>query len=402
VTVTYTLKQRAIVTMNVETNAGNGVWAPISGVAMQQPVGDVCRVIEPGARSIVWSPTVGFPNVSVAGDSLRVGIRVWSLEVPPDYMVIDLEQDRFVRYYASEDEIPGGIGDRRYKTRYLVMRRIPAKGVTYWMGPEDTATAGSSTPATHASNQDFPRHKVAFTNDYYMAVYELTQGQYLAGLRKLASPTNPSAYSGDDRDVHPLESCTVNQIRGNVSTYRYPDPAVDANSFIGQLRAISGIETFDLPTEARWEFACRAGAGTQLWNGKSLDGIYSTPSANVDEIAWYRFNTRYFVDSVEMKNTKEVGTRGRNGWGLYDMLGNVCELCDDDWAEGPDWATDDNTTVVTNPVNRLSSDTRYAVRRAGSFTHQADTCRCAARSSIPRGEPSWNLGYRLMCEVDVR
>ena len=157
---------------------------------------------------------------------------------------------------------------------------------------------------------------------------------------------------------------------------------------------MTGI-AFDLPTEAQWEFACRAGCGAALYSGKELESESGT-SENVGEIARYNGNTG--TDSQDCgaseAGTAKVGSYAANAWGIYDMLGNVWELC-------LDYYQTDSTgyDVETGPI---SGNDR--VRRGGSYGNVARTCRSAFRTSIaPGGDPNENrrIGVRYVCPAGI-
>lgn len=129
-----------------------------------------------------------------------------------------------------------------------------------------------------------PVHRVTIKKGFYMGKYEVTQKQWQAIMGN-----NPSYFKGDNL---PVEKVLWD----------------DAQEFIKKLNEISDRYTFRLPTEAEWEYACRAGT----------TGDYA---GDLDEMAWYENNSG--------KQTHPVGMKKPNGWGLYDMLGNVFEWCQD-------------------------------------------------------------------------
>ena len=123
VTVNYTLSgEPAVVTMgSVSTNGAAMAESNYFNVA-----GDANRLVGVGSHTLLWQPPVeaGFGPFDANG--VEVSLKAWATNAPPDYMVIDLEFPERVRYYTCAEAIPGGVGDVRYKTDFLVMRRIPA------------------------------------------------------------------------------------------------------------------------------------------------------------------------------------------------------------------------------------------------------------------------------------
>ena len=269
----------------------------------------------------------------------------------PRYCVVDLSTGANATSYSVTylDEPPsGGFNTDAYKTTKLVLRRVEAGSFT--MG---------SPSGEWERRDDETQHKVTIRKPYYVGVFEVTQKQYA-----LVMGSNPSNFSGDKR---PVEKVSWNTIRGNTN---WPaSSAVSANSFMGRLRARTGLD-FDLPTEAQWEYACRAGTTTAFSHGKNYDENYM----------WCIYN------SSEM--THEVGTKQPNAWGLYDMHGNVREWC-------LDWYSYLGTAAVTDPKGAASGTGR--VIKGGHYGNWAQNCRSAFRSDPgnPSGTGS-SLGFRLV------
>lgn len=253
-------------------------------------------------------------------------------------------------------------------------------------------------------------HQVTLTNNYYIGVFEVTQGQWL-----LIKDTTPSGYSLEDRAVHPVERVAYNTIRNSANstadaTHDWPHEP-HASSFLGLLHARTGI-WFDLPSEAQWEFAARAGHGDTLWG----DGSPITNSAhdeNLDLLGNYWYNGK---DGV--RTTAAVGSYAPNSWGLYDMHGNVEEWC-------LDWAEDNIATAVDasgelyggrvniEPSNSqaylsgeaVPSDRDLASRilRGGSYDYNSGFARSAHRFKMASYIP-WSdvVGFRLVCTAGLQ
>jgi len=228
---------------------------------------------------------------------------------------------------------------------------------TFMMGsPEDELGAGG----------DETLHEVTLTRGYWMGKYEVTQAQY-----ETIMGTNPSRFIGADQ---PVELVSWN----------------DAMLFCGRLTAIEqaagrlplGYE-YTLPTEAQWEYACRAGTTTAFNNGTNIetdDQIYGE-CPNLDPVGWYYSNSE--------SKTHPVGLKQPNGWGLYDMHGNVMEWCQDAKNRYP-------TTPVIDPVQE-DTEPYYAVR-GGSYSYYDDgakNCRSAARNVRLNTSTSLSIGFRV-------
>ena len=202
------------------------------------------------------------------------------------------------------------------------------------------------------------QHEVTLTKGYWLGKYEVTQAQYKAVMGK-----NPSKFIGDDLPVE--------QVNWN-----------DAKGFCEKLTAIEkeagrlpeGYE-YTLPTEAQWEYACRAGTTTSLNNGKDLTDNYKCPE--LDEVGWYYNNSN---------KTQSVGYKQPNAWGLYDMHGNVYEWCLDGYGNYP-------TSPVTDPSGSGSESKR--VLRGGGWDCRADRCRSAFRFDDSPSNSYHDSGFRV-------
>ena len=210
--------------------------------------------------------------------------------------------------------------------------------------------------------------KVTFTKAYYLAVFETTQKQF-----KNISGRNPSSVKDD---THPVENVSYSDLRGAIVGSNSPASyRVSENSFFGILRSKTGL-VFDLPTEAQWERACRAGTTTALNNGKNISTTSSSKKcANTDEVAWYLYNSSY--------KHYPVGKKKVNKWGFYDMHGNIREWCLD--------VCPGSTTDLTDPIG---SD--FGMTRGGSYMNDASDCRSACKIyKVNPGDRAGILGFRI-------
>ncbi|WP_035277333.1 formylglycine-generating enzyme family protein [Desulforegula conservatrix] len=190
------------------------------------------------------------------------------------------------------------------------------------------------------------QHHVRINKGFYMQTTEVTQGQW-----KAVMGNNPSEFKGCG------DNCPVDNVSWE-----------DANEFIIALNKMKkGI--FRLPTEEEWEYACRAG---------SSEAVYG----NKDDIAWYNNNSN--------KTTHPVMTKRPNDWNLYDMIGNVCEWCSDDY----DYYPKENTT------NRTASslDHMRVVQRGGSWFCDTRICRAAHRGNFSPVFKFNDFGFRLVMD----
>ena len=341
VTITYKLAgEPAVVTFDILTNCVDGVdlGASIGGRNLWYARGDVNRLVGKGfdfsgdARkecTISWTPNgtpVGESGFKADKETVCAVVKAWATNCPPDYMVVSLDVPATTygganagaraEYYAAVDFIPGGVTENPvYKETKVVMRKIPAAGVTWRMG----STAMSDGSDREAANE-IPR-LVRLSHDYYMSVFHVTQGQYMC-----VTNENPSTWSGTCtltnvenwawRPVEFGENPPLN-LRGADTNPITARPSVD--SVLGLMSAASGVQ-FDLPKEAEWEYACRAGSG-----GKYGRGVDGQDVMNVDDIAWR--------GDVSVPRGI-VGSMKPNAWGVYDMLGMVWDLCLDYYLTG--------------------------------------------------------------------
>ena len=369
VTVNYTLEDEpAIVTIDIQTNG-----VSIGGRNLRYFSGDVNKKLDVGAHSATWMPRKAWPGHMIDSGVTAV-VTAWATNCPPNYMVTSLVAPNSTRFYADEGSLPYDITNDLFKTEYLVMRKIPAGGVLWRMG-SPTSETGRQTNGRETS------HLVALSNDFYIGVFEMTQKQYL-----LIKGDNPSN-GNENREVRPVERVSWEMLRGSTGSYNWPanDHAVESGTFIYKLRNHTGIRSFDLPLEAQWEFACRAGCGNGIYTGKDIASSDGVADVNMDEVAWNLGNC---------SQTQPVGRLQKNGYGLYDMLGNVWEWCLDSFQT-------DITGCDPNvgPVGLASDASR--VSRGGGAGNWPKDCRIARRSSDSRTYVNSYCGFRIACAAEA-
>jgi formylglycine-generating enzyme required for sulfatase activity len=193
-------------------------------------------------------------------------------------------------------------------------------------------------------SREQPVHQVTLTNAYYLGRYELTQSQWVATMG-----SNPSFFQGSsDSASRPVEQVSWNTIQGYLSA-----------------------TGFRLPTEAEWEYACRAGTQTPFYNG-------STDDSTVGELAWYSSNSS--------GQTHAVGGKLANAFGFHDMLGNVWE-----WVN--DWAGTYPSGAQTDPTGPVSAT--YRVVRGGSGGDDSGSVRSTDRLGGTPGIAYGSVGFRV-------
>jgi formylglycine-generating enzyme required for sulfatase activity len=218
-------------------------------------------------------------------------------------------------------------------------------GLNFVVIPTGSFTMGSD------NDDERPPHRVTLTDSFELGAYEVTQEQY-----EMVMGKNPSRFK---RPRNPVE---------NVSW----DDAVEFCKRLSELPAEKAAgSVYRLPTEAEWEYACRAHTTTKFSFG---DG-----EMDLSNYAWYRENS----DST----THPVGTKKPNPWGLYDMHGNVLEWCQD-------WYDDYPSGAVTDPMGPDSGSSR--VCRGGSWRYVTGGCRSAFRMQFTPFMQLNFLGFRVV------
>lgn len=392
VTVTYTLADApAIITLDVLTNGVSigqqNIWAL---------EGDVNKVVQPGSgsRTITWHPEKSWPNQKFGADVVTAKVVAWNTDDPPQYLAADLVSGD-VNYYTCAEAVPGGVQDILYKTTSILMRRIYARGKSFMMG------SPSDEPGRWETDARETQHKVSFSHDYYMGVYEVTQQQWAQIMSAW-----PSDHKNDAcKATRPVENVSWSQIRG-ASTF-YPN-APHSDSFLALLRAkFSDAFAFDLPGAAQWEYACKAGNGDYKWgDGTALDsGLRGTNSTDNEDPAYNALGRNaynnatgeYKADNSEgALSTKDVnadttcgtaavGSYRPNSWGLYDMHGNVYEPCQDAYGD-----------KNTNPYLEVPAESSNAsrTRKGGSFQRGPFRHRASYQLSW-NGSAAQDTGIRL-------
>lgn len=366
--------------------------------------GDVSRAISVGAgKKIYWQPSKDLGETNTASRALTATVMAWATTSPPDYYVLDLVDGR-KRFYNREADLPEGIGSDTYRTRKMVFRRIPAANASFTMGAPATEQNNRRSSMQTSNNWGIEtQHTVSFTYDWYMGVFEVTQKQWQNVYGNF--PVDQT-FPGDSLPVSSV--ATWQDIRcneGDCGTWpsdgRYPQNT----HFLGRLRLRAGGTQiaypnhtsyytvtgngYDIPTEAQWEFSCRAGTTTAFYNGLELTNGETV--SGLEDIAWYAANSG--------GTTHRVGEKLPNGWGLYDMGGNVSEWCRD----GVYHRNDDTYygEARTDPEG-VGTYTGLRGRRGGHYGSSADEIRSAGGrwANDWGGVRQAGLGFRVMCPVD--
>jgi len=225
---------------------------------------------------------------------------------------------------------------------------------------------GASKNEKSASKDEYPQHSVTI-KPFYMGKYPVTQAQWQAVMGN-----NPSRFKGDNR---PVEKVSWN----------------DAVKFCEKLSELTG-HAYRLPSEAEWEYACRAGTTTPFHFGETL----TTDLANYKgdytyaDLANYKGDYTYANESKGKYRgeTTEVGSFLPNGFGLYDMHGNVWEWCADSWHSNYEGAPNDGSVWLNN-------SNKNRVLRGGSWNDEPDYTRSAGRNNLSLDDSDSVIGFRI-------
>jgi formylglycine-generating enzyme required for sulfatase activity len=254
-------------------------------------------------------------------------------------------------------------------TQVVNISAQPAKSFTEHLGngitlemvaiPGGTFLMGSPENEEGRSSSESPQHRVT-VKPFFMGKFTITQAQWqaVAALPKVIWDLNPnpSNFKGANRPVE------------QVSWY-------EAEEFCARLSGKTG-KTYRLPSEAEWEYACRAGTTTPFHFGETITPKTANYGNNHQE-------------------TTPVGSFPANAFGLYDMHGNVYEWCADNWHSSYQSAPNDGSVWLSNDI-----DGRGQVLRGGSWNRNPNTCRSAIRVRADGIERFDFGGFRAVCSVE--
>ncbi len=330
----------------------------------------------------------GIREEILKGSSLRVQIDVW--DAVGDFLEQRYGFDRsfsaLLSHPSGEFKLPGRLQKVFARVRALVYRGLggekgaEAEAVLQQLQAEEEGKAGDSrhwrsatgiemlrVPAgrfqmgspdddEEADADEKPRHWVRLTKAFWLGKYPVTQEQYEAVMGE-----NPSEFKKAGPRA-PVERVSWD----------------DARAFCRKLNGLSEAEGgprkgcyFALPTEAQWEYACRAGTEAPRYG-------------ELDAIGWY--------DGNSGRTTHPVGEKEANGWGFHDMIGNVLEWCED-WFDGSYY----NASPEEDPVCREES--RFRVLRGGGWVNNGGRCRSACRLSRDPDFRNGDDGFRLVLKA---
>lgn len=236
--------------------------------------------------------------------------------------------------------------------------------------------------SNNGSSDEKPVHQVTISQPFYIGRYEVTQAQWQSVMgttvQQQRDKANPSWLMRGEGDNYPM----------------YYVSWEEAKSFVQRLNALNDGYVYRLPTEAEWEYACRAGttgvyAGdldSMAWYGNNSGNSY----INADSI-WRNDQANYSKRLNDNGNrTHAVGTKQANGFGLYDMQGNLWEWCEDWYHSNYDGAPTDGTAWLSG------GEQKYRVLRGGSWDHNAASTRPENRNHVTPDNRLSGSGFRVV------
>ena len=423
VSVNYTLSNAsAVITLDIQTNVtvnSAEKWVSIGGETVSRADGDVWKVVAAGTHKINWDAASNWADRKIPAKGIRAVVTAWALDNTPDYMAVDISagaQKDTQKYYPAAEFVPGGVSSSVYKTSKILMRKILCKGVEWIAG--STASETDRTAAREAT------YSVTLMSNYYIGVYEVTQAQWA----EVATNSAVTAYFKTEGAMRPMERVSFNEVRTTFSkdngVTTVTEGSVKADpasvSFLGLLRLKTGID-FDLPSEAQWEFAARAGNGSGYWGNGTPIKNGDLKDVNLEKLGRHKNNNGYINDTNEPgemcgveNGSAIVGTYDPNDWGLYDMHGNVWELCLDWYQPNVADAKDENGNIYGGRVNISSSNLWRCLsgnkpdpegcrsRRGGSWSNPGKNARSAHRAPVPAASRDKTTGFRLCCRAGLK
>jgi formylglycine-generating enzyme required for sulfatase activity len=316
------------------------------------PCTNVVAVSATQVTAVTPAGSVGTVDVVISGSKGRItvpgGFTYQSIVVPSWATLIEAQPDpAVVTDSALRAAIAAtGLAWRVRDTTTQVELLLVPPG-TFQMGCIMGSIQGPCT------TQELPVHQVTLTNAFYLGRYEVTQAQWAAMMGN--NPSYFVAANGfPDSDARPVERVSWNTIQGYLSA-----------------------TGFRLPTEAEWEYACRAGTQTPFHSGPGFPNG-TTDDSLVSQIAWV-----YCIDGCL---TKPVGGKVPNAFGFHDMLGNVWE-----WVN--DWYGTYSSSAQTNPMGPASATLR--VMRGGGWSNASNFVRSSLRLDTRPGNTYHDIGFRV-------
>ena len=319
-----------------------------SGVSVLSPA-QLRAVAPPGFVGTTVAISVATPS---GATTLRDAFAYVPIIVPPWATLLEATPDPLI---VTSDNLRNAIAATGYAWRV----QDNASGIEMLLVPPGSFDMGCIQPSLsfNCMGDEQPVHTVTFTNAFYIGRYEVTQAQWLARMGSNPSNFQPPSYTLDLS--RPVEQVSWNMIAG-------------AGGFLTG----TGLR---LPTEAEWEFSCRAGTTTPFHSGPGFPSGTTTDGL-LELIAWYECHSGCA--------SHVVGTKAANALGLHDMLGNVWEWCSD-------WHESYSSAAVVDPSGPSAGFSR--VLRGGSWNsgYGQSLVRSSFRALYAPDVANWEIGFRV-------
>jgi len=254
-------------------------------------------------------------------------------------------------------------GDAKDAPKEILLKVSDKESIKAVLIPAGKFTMGSPEVDKDRYYDESPQHEVTLTKSFYMGIYEVTQAQFEAVMGKNPSPTKG--------DANPVEDVSW----------------ADSVAFCQKLSQMSG-KTVRLPTEAEWEYACRAGTTTRF--------SFGDDETQLGDYGWYSENSGH--------QSRPVGQKKPNPWVLYDMHGNVFEWCSNSRGIVEAYRTAQPVTDPQGPDAQAKGGSGRGgggmhVLRGGSWVYAAQKCRSATRGFAGSGPWYFCFGFRIVIEA---
>ncbi|MBI5758088.1 MAG: SUMF1/EgtB/PvdO family nonheme iron enzyme [Planctomycetales bacterium] len=343
------------------------------------------------------SPSAGSGDPRTA----RGGWQGWPADAPPPAIApfnseqAEQHQEAWAKFLGVKVEYTNSLG--------MKFRLIPPGEFTMGSTPDEIdaniKAVGGDTRSKiwqERAKSETPQHNVILTQPFYLGVHEVTQADY-----KLVMETNPAGFSltgtnksliervaGMDTTRHPVEGASWNDAAEFCAKLSQREKHKPFYFRVGETVTPLEGTGYRLPSEAEWEFACRAGTTTKYWIGDKDEELMRA--------GWFLSNSSHPTNSGH--RTHAVAELKENPFGLFDIHGNVFEWVQDLWE--PTYSVQDSKTPAVNPTGSTSAGSLRVVR-GGTLNGDAFGCRASNREASGQSRRSNDVGFRVSLPVDA-
>lgn len=347
------------------------------------PIGRIRSAAQGRLQVAIGKPTWAHRSLQLGGDS-QSGIMLDSM---PTGLIVESTHSRLE--FETVDLERLSWADRVWCDQYGIAAEFSIREVSIvlrWI-PPGRFLMGSPESETGRYNDEGPQHEVTISHGFWMGETPVTQAQWAAVVEAAQELPELLKMVAPQEELNPAPS----RFHDSADSARHPVEQINwhaASKFCHVLNTLMvGSPNFRLPTEAHWEYGCRAGTQS-AFNDGSICTVPEGHDPALDQLGWFNKNSE--------KTTHPVQEKRPNAWGLYDMHGNVWEWCADGWDEQ---AYKTRIDGVVDPVTDHGNSADRVVR-GGSWGYRARLCRAAVRDG---GDPAdgWSLrGLRLFAGQD--